>query len=109
MRGINERRRGSRGFTLIEMIVAVGLFSIVMLVCVGALLSLVNANRKAQALQAVINNLNIALDGIVRNARMGYNYHGADGGASCGASDYRNPHDCANGGTTFAFQPYGNA
>jgi type II secretory pathway pseudopilin PulG len=90
------------------MIVAVGLFAIVMLVCVGALLALVNANRKAQALQSIINNLNIALDGMVRSVRMGSNYHGADGDAACGGSDYTNPHDCVNGGTTFAFEPFGN-
>src|SRR3989344_8697452 len=53
-----------RGFTLVEMIVAIALFSIVMVVSVGALLALVTANRKAQALQSVMNNLNIALDGM---------------------------------------------
>jgi prepilin-type N-terminal cleavage/methylation domain-containing protein len=108
---LNIARRSQhdqRGFTLVEMIVAVGLFAIVMVVCVSALLSLVNANRKAQALQSVINNLNIALDGIVRSARMGSNYHGAGGDASCGASDYQTAHDCVNGGTILAFEPYGN-
>ncbi|MBI4087781.1 type II secretion system protein [Candidatus Kaiserbacteria bacterium] len=109
---LSSRQRGvsgrQAGFTLIELIVAVGLFAIVMVVCVGALLSLVNANRKAQALQSVINNVNIALDGIVRSARMGSVYHGAGGDASCGGSDYTTPHDCSNGGTTFAFEPYGN-
>ena len=85
------------------MIVSVALFSIVMVVCVGALLSLVNANRKAQALQSVINNLNIALDGIVRNARMGSTYH-------CGAvSSPLSPADCRRSGdTTFAFEPFGS-
>ena len=41
------------GFTLVEMIVAVALFAVVMLISVAALLSLVDANRKAQALQSV--------------------------------------------------------
>lgn len=96
------------GFTLIEMIVAVGLFAIVMVVCVSTLLSLVNANRKAQALQSVMNNLNITLDGMVRGARMGSTYHGAGGDASCGGILYNTPHDCINGGTIFAFEPFGN-
>lgn len=103
-----KRGRAQAGFTLVELIVAVGLFAIVMVVCVGALLSLVNANRKAQALQSVINNVNIALDGMVRSARMGSGYHGAGGDASCGGADYTTPHDCATGGTVFAFEPYGN-
>lgn len=96
-----------RGFTLVEMIVAVALFAIVMLVSVGALLSLTAANRKAQALQSVMNNLNIALDGMVRSIRMGTMYHGAGGDAPCGNSDYTVPADCPNGGTVFAFEPFG--
>ncbi|MDP2648286.1 MAG: type II secretion system protein [Patescibacteria group bacterium] len=101
--------RTTRGFTLVEMIVAVGLFAIVMVVCVSTLLSLVNANRKAQALQSVMNNLNIALDGMVRSARAGSVYHGAGGNASCGGLNYNTPHDCVSGGTIFAFEPYGNS
>src|SRR5882672_10508798 len=68
-----------RGFTLVEMIVAVALFAIVMLVCVGALLALVGANKKVHALQSVMNNLNVTLDGMVRQIRMGSNYDGYSG------------------------------
>src|SRR3990167_4918000 len=79
LRTTNYALRTNAGFTLVEMIVAVGLFSLVMLVSVGALLALTGANRKAQALQSVMNNLNIALDGMVRSIRMGSNYS-CDGG-----------------------------
>lgn len=92
-------RRSARGFTLVEMIVAVGLFSIVMLISVGALMSLVTANRKAQALQSVMNNLNVAVDGMVRAVRVGTVYH-------CGEGNYTIPADCSGGDTTFAFEPY---
>ncbi len=98
---MNTTGSGERGFTLVEMIVAVALFAVVMLVCVGALLALVNANRKAQALQSVMNNLNIALDGTVRAIREGSNFH-------CGGGSYTTPTDCTNGDSTFAFEPYGN-
>src|SRR3989344_6721595 len=84
----------SSGFTLVEMIVAVALFAVVMLVSVGALLALVNANRKAQALQSVMNNLNITLDSMVRSVRMGSNYQ-------CGSDT-----DCPNGGKTLSFKPF---
>lgn len=89
-----------RGFTLIEMIIAVGLFTVVMLVSIGALLALVGASRKAQALQSVMNNLNIALDSMVRSIRMGSNYH-------CGSGSYATVQDCQNGGVTLAFEAFG--
>ena len=95
--------RRQAGFTLVEMIISVGLFAIVMVVCVSALLALVHANRRAQALQSVMNNLNIALDGMVRSARMGSNYH-------CGAGNNNQAKDCDSsaGDTLFAFEPFGN-
>lgn len=108
----NKRtRRGLRGFTLIEMMVSVTLFSVVMLVSVGSLLSLTNANRKAQALQSVMDNLNVALDGMVRSIRMGSNYHGAvpvGAGDCASAADYYDTrHDCLGGGTLLAFEAFG--
>lgn len=101
---LGRRLTANSGFTLVEMIVAVGLFAVVMIVCVSALLSLVNANRKAQALQSVMNNLNIALDGMVRSIRMGSDY---DGSLGCSAIDSSNPQDCTSGATTLVFEPFG--
>ncbi len=91
-------RERSSGFTLIEMMVAVGLFAVVMTISIGSLLSLVNANRKAQSLQTVVNNLNVALDSMVRSIRMGYNYHCI---ASGGITD---PQNCQMGDTYLAFE-----
>lgn len=96
-----------RGFTLVEMVVSVALFAIVMLVCVGSLLALVGANQKVQALQSVMNNLNVSLDGMVRSTRMGNTFHCGTVGAVGSASPLANQ-DCTNGDTTFAFEPYGN-
>ena len=39
-----------RGFTLIEMIVAVGLFAMVAMIASGAYLIMISANREAQAI-----------------------------------------------------------
>jgi type II secretion system protein J len=64
-----------RGFTLIEMMVAVSIFAIVMMVGVGALLSLVQINKRAQAVNSVMNNLNSALESMSRSIRVGTNYY----------------------------------
>ncbi len=63
------------GFTIIEMIVAIGLFGVVMVIASGALLTMLDANRKAQTIKSVINNLSFALESMTREIRMGSNYH----------------------------------
>ena len=91
-------RSGEEGFTLVEMIVAVALFAIVMMVSVGALLALSAANKKAQALQSVMNNLNISLDSMVRNLRTGTDFY-------CGVGAYQpdGAGDCSGGGPAITF------
>lgn len=101
----------SRGFTLVEMMVSISLFGVIMLVSVGALLSLVDANRKARSLESVMNNLNISLDSMVRAIRMGTHYN-------CGSTaipQAPNWGDCAQGvapltivPAVFSFAPYGS-
>jgi len=84
-----------RGFTLIEMIVAIAIFANVMLLATSALLSIVDANRKAQSLQTAVNNINFAIDGMARAMRVGRNYH-------CGSSgDLSAPSDCSSSPESF--------
>lgn len=64
-----------RGFTLVEAIVAVGLFSIVMMVSLAVILSLIDNNKKTQAINSVVNNLNFAIDSMVRDIKTGKEYH----------------------------------
>jgi len=98
----NTSRSNEAGFTLIEMIVAAALFAVVMLVSTTALLALVGANRKAQSLQTVMNNLNVALDGMVRAMRMGSEYYCS---TSSSGSNFTETRDCEEG-LLFAFRPF---
>ncbi len=93
-----------RGFTLVEMIVAVAVFSIVMTVSVGALLALVDANRKAQSLKSVIDNLNFAVENMSRNIRVGTRYHCDASVFPTGAIDA--PQNCPAGGALLAFEAH---
>lgn len=95
-----------RGFTLIEMLVATALFSSVMLIGVSALLSLIDANKKAQALNSVMNNLNFAIESMSRNIRMGTIYH-CEFSNSIPPPNITEPKDCVDGGKLLAFEPSG--
>ncbi len=102
------KKTSNKGFTLIELIVAFGLFSVVMFIAAGALLTLVNLNKKAQAQQSAINNINFALENMARSIRTGSSYR-------CDANHISNfwtdpfwnsisPQDCVNGGSQIVFE-----
>ena len=63
-----------RGYTLLEMIVAVGVFSIIMLAATGAYLTLIGLDREARATTDVVTNLSFAVDSITRQVRTGTEY-----------------------------------
>ncbi len=87
-----------RGFTLIEIMVAVSIFAIVMMIGVGALLSLVEINKRAQAVNAVMNNLNAAVEGMSRAIRVGTTYHCETSAAVPSPAVLAGAADCPGGG-----------
>ncbi|MBY0473087.1 type II secretion system GspH family protein [Patescibacteria group bacterium] len=93
-----------RGFTLIEMLVSVAIFSVVMVVALGALLSLSEANRRAELLSQATNNFNSSIDSMTRAIRTGSQYHSGTGTLTT----LRDTPD-ANGDTQFAFLPSGGS
>ena len=66
--------KSQRGFTLVEMIVSLAIFSVVAVVALGALAKIISANQKAQSLQSAMTNLNFALEAMSREIRVGTNY-----------------------------------
>lgn len=89
------------GFTLIEMMVSVAIFSLVMVVALGSLLAISAADRKAQTLKTVMDNLSFSMEGMSRTIRTGVNYH-CDTTNMAGAT--LTPQDCSSSGATyFAF------
>lgn len=65
----------NRGFTLIELLVALGIFSIVMTISLGAVLTVMNANRKSQVERKTIDTVGFVLEEMVRNMRQGKNFY----------------------------------
>ncbi len=68
-------KKNCLGFTLIEMIVSLGVFSVVVTTAVGAFLVLIATNQQLQSEQSVMTNLAFALDTMTREIRTGYNYY----------------------------------
>ena len=89
-----------KGFTLIEMMVAVFVFSAVMVIAVGAIFSIVSANKTSQALKSVLDNLNSAMDSMSREIRYGTNYHCENAFLPAG--------ECDSSGFTFTPKPDSN-
>lgn len=87
-----------RGFTLVEIIVATGIFTIVVTIAVGALTSLNNTSREARAMRVVMDNANSAMDSMARTMRMGIRF-------DCGAL---HPGDASDTAQTECLLPTGN-
>ena len=81
----------NQGFTLIELMVATGLFAIVMLLSSGAYLMMVGLNRQAQGIATGINNLSFALETMTRGIRTGSGYQCPGGTSGCVINASANP------------------
>lgn len=68
-------QKNSKGFTLIEMIVSIGLFTIVMFIATSAFLAVVNADRKSRSVRIAADNLNLSLEDMQRRIKTGLNYY----------------------------------
>lgn len=66
--------RAHRAYTLLELIVSVGIFSIVMLAATSAYLSLISLDRQARATTDVVTNLSFVVDSMSREIRSGNGY-----------------------------------
>ena len=104
-KNLKKKWQAPQGFSLIEMMVAVTIFAIVMTIGVGALLSMVDANRRAQAINSVMSNLNAATEGITRAIRVGTTYHCRTSSTPPSPSELAQTQDCAGGnGKLLAFE-----
>lgn len=87
--------RASRGFTLVEMTLSLGIFTIVLFIATSAFFTIVNADRKARAVRIAADNLNLTLEDMSRRIKTGNTYN--CGGGATGTND------CSGGSSSFAF------
>lgn len=90
------------GFTLIELMIATTLFTIIMLMGVGSLVVSSNSAKSFQKLRISVDNVNFAMESMTRELRMGTYY-------SCEEVEalftINRTNDCLQGGNIIVFKP----
>ena len=87
------------GFTLIELMIATTLFTIIMVMGVGSLVVSSNSAKKSQKLRTAVDNVNFAMESMTRELRMG-TYYSCD---TADSPDINSLSDC--NGNVIAFKP----
>lgn len=96
--------RTNAGFTLVEVMVAVGIFAIVVTIGLAALLSINVSYTNSRAQQLAMDQMNFAMETMSREIRVGYNYFCSNNRTVSYDTPNGSSHDCrGNGGNTFAF------
>jgi prepilin-type N-terminal cleavage/methylation domain-containing protein len=95
------KRELQKGFTLIELMTSLSIFMIIMVISMGSILGVFDANRKSQSESIVMNNLNLAIESMARDMRFGRNYH-------CGIGAYTAPQSCPSGDSLISFKNVDN-
>lgn len=78
----------TKGFTLIEIMVAVSIFVIVAFIVSSTLLSLIAASRRADKLRSIIDNVNFAMESMTQGIKFGRGYTFVDGTSADPASSF---------------------
>ena len=86
----------NKGFTLIEMMIAIAIFLIVITIGVGALLNASAVHNKTKGMRSVLDSMTFTMEEMSRNLRTGHEYH-------CGGSG-SGPLSCPGGGTAISFK-----
>ena len=101
-----------QGFTLIEMLVSLALFTIIATTSVGTLLVIIGGNAQSVAEQSAMNNLSFALDSMTREIRTGTEYYCGTVSQVSGASVVTSnsiTQNCATGADGISFREAGTS
>ena len=96
------------GYTIIEAMIAISLFTIIVISGMGALMSANAIHQKSQGMRSIMDNLSFITEDISRNLRTGSKYHCLETGDTIDplrANELSTPKSCSGGGWAIAFEP----
>lgn len=85
-RSVAQSDSSPAGFTLLEMVVSFGIFAVVVVIAVGAVLAISNAQVKATNIQDIQDNLRFALESMTKEMRSATAFTPAGGSPPAYAS-----------------------
>ena len=80
-------KKRSRGFTLIELMISMTIFSVLITIGLGAVLNIMRAHTMSQNMRSAMDNLNFIMEDMSRNMRLGTNFHCFDVGGHVSDTD----------------------
>ena len=102
-----RKNNNEKGFTLIELMIATTLFTIIMMMGVGSLVVSSNSSKSAQKLRISVDNVNFAMESMTREIRMGTHYNCVENNQYM-ISSVVMEHDCDSGGNVIEFNSPNN-
>ena len=100
-----------QGFSLIEVLVSLSIFTVVVTISISTLYTLIEANSRTRNSQSIATNLSFTLDSMIREVRTGRDYYCEDlnGDFMPTDKDDDRTKDCVNGGVIFSFNEGGQS
>ncbi len=74
----NKKSVQQQGFTLVEIMVSISIFTIIMTTGIGALVTITRSYQVSRTQAAVTNSIHFAMDSMVRDIRIGNAYYADD-------------------------------
>lgn len=106
----NKIIKKDKGFTLVEVLVATFIFTSIVVMAIGSLITTLDSAKNARALRTAMDNVNYAMESMSRSIRMGSNYFCSD---SVGDIDMTANNtiteDCSDGDSFIAVKPQSGA
>lgn len=100
-------KKGFAGFTLVEMMITIGLFTVIMTIGIGAILGVNSTQRKTQGMRAVVDSLSFVMEDMARSMRLGELFYCKQGISAISFADVNN--QATNDGSqcpSISFEPY---
>lgn len=95
------------GFTLVEMMITIGLFTVIMTIGIGAILGVNSTQRKTQSMRAVVDSLSFVMEDMARSMRLGELFYCKEAISPISFTDVNN--QATSDGSqcpSIAFEPY---